>query len=311
MPDSNQNRDYPQIRWDEQLEHHLRQLVRLAVLEDLDRGQDWTSLILVDADTQGEATLVTRQAGIVAGLKGIDVLLNEMNADVQWQPVSQDAANVEAGSRLGALSGSARDLLVVERPLLNFIGRLSGIASLTGRYVAQLEGHSTRIYDTRKTTPGWRRLEKYAVRCGGGFNHRMGLFGGILVKDNHLAITGRNKQQLADLVPDMRKALAAEADQDRLPDDLLVEVEVDSLDQLRQVLPAGADIVLLDNMSDQELHEAVQLRDQLSPATQLEASGGITLERLIGIAECGIDRISVGALTHSATALDIGLDWIQ
>lgn len=311
MPDNNQNRDYPQIRWDEQLEHHLRQLVRLAVLEDLDRGQDWTSLILVDADTQGEATLVTRQAGIVAGLKGIDVLLNEMNADVQWQPVSQDAANVEAGSRLGALSGSARDLLVVERPLLNFIGRLSGIASLTGSYVAQLEGHSTRIYDTRKTTPGWRRLEKYAVRCGGGFNHRMGLFGGILVKDNHLAITGRNKQQLADLVPDMRKALAAEADQDRLPDDLLVEVEVDSLDQLRQVLPAGADIVLLDNMSDQELHEAVQLRDQLSPETQLEASGGITLERLIGIAECGIDRISVGALTHSATALDIGLDWIQ
>ncbi len=193
---------------------------------------------------------------------------------------------------------------------MNFIGRLSGIATLTRRYLERVSGTRAGIYDTRKTTPGWRRLEKYAVRCGGGCNHRTGLFDAVLIKDNHLAIVARNNDMTlspADAVQRARARL-----QEILPDEasrMILEVEVDSLAQLQQVLPACPDIVLLDNMTPEELRRAVAQRDAAGAATQLEASGGVNLETIAAIARSGVDRISIGALTHSAVSLDVALDW--
>ncbi len=302
--------DYRQVDWDAELEHHLRQLVRLAVLEDLDRYHDWTTLALVPAEAEGRAVVASRQQGILAGLAAIPVMLDEMNTRLSWEADSGDGDAIKAGQQLGQLAGSARDLLVVERPLLNLVGRLSGIATLTRQFVDSVADSEARIYDTRKTTPGWRRLEKYAVRCGGGYNHRSGLFDGILVKDNHLAIQeGEGKGSPARAVDKVRTFLRQNQPEIPIPEDLLVEVEVDTLEQLEDLLPANPDIVLLDNMSVEMLQQAVACRDRLSPATQLEASGGVTLEQVATIAGSGVDRISAGALTHSAIALDIGLDW--
>jgi nicotinate-nucleotide pyrophosphorylase (carboxylating) len=304
--------DYRQVHWDAELEHHLRQLIRLAVLEDLDRYHDWTTLALVAADAEATAAVVSREQGRLAGLAAIPVMLDEMNTRLTWEPGASDGEPLEAGQSLGTLSGSSRDLLVVERPLLNLVARLSGIATLTRQFVDEVATSEVRIYDTRKTTPGWRRLEKYAVRCGGGYNHRAGLFDGILVKDNHLATS--NGEQPASPAAALEKVRAfIDQAQDEYPmlENLLVEVEVDTLEQLADVLPANPDIVLLDNMSAEMLREAVACRNQLSPATELEASGGVTLGQLAAIAESGVERISAGALTHSATALDIGLDWLD
>ena len=312
MNESPATPDYRQVQWDDELEHHLRLLIRLAVLEDLDRYHDWTTLALVPAGAEGAAEVVSRQQGTLAGLAAIPVILDEMNAQITWSPIAQDSAPAQAGQSLGTLSGSSRDLLVVERPLLNLVGRLSGIATLTRQYVDQIAGSTARIYDTRKTTPGWRRLEKYAVRCGGGSNHRGGLFDGILIKDNHLAT--RDNQEAASPAAALRQVRGFieqyQAD-NPMPENLLIEIEVDTLDQLADALAATPDIVLLDNMSAEMLQEAVACRDRLSPATQLEASGGVTLEKLAAIATSGVERISVGALTHAASALDIGLDWVD
>jgi nicotinate-nucleotide pyrophosphorylase (carboxylating) len=204
-------------------------------------------------------------------------------------------------------------MLAVERPLLNMLGRLSGIASLTRRYVDAVSGTGTGIYDTRKTTPGWRSLEKYAVRCGGGCNHRAGLFEAVLIKDNHLALGAELRPQGAGGFSPAEAVLKARAFLlERRADaarQAIVEIEVDTLEQLGQVLAAGPDLILLDNMSPATLREAVALRDRGFPAIQLEASGGVDLASVRKIAETGIDRISVGALTHSAVSLDFGLDW--
>ena len=218
-----------------------------------------------------------------------------------WQP-----------ARTPALCGGAmRDLLVAERLLLNLVGHLSGIATLTRQYVQQTAGTSARIYDTRKTLPGYRRLEKYAVRCGGGHNHRTGLFDAILIKDNHLAF-GRSAAQAgftpAEAVAASRQFLQATLSPE-LAERMIVEVEVDSLQQLDEVLPACPDIVLLDNLPPEQLAEAVRRRDAAGSSAQLEASGGVRLESVGRIAQSGVDRISVGALTHSAPWLDVGLDW--
>jgi nicotinate-nucleotide pyrophosphorylase (carboxylating) len=304
--------DYRQVHWDAELEHHLRQLVRLAVLEDLDRYHDWTTLALVAADAEATAAVVSREQGTLAGLAAIPVMLDEMNTRLTWEAGASDGEPLEAGQSLGTLSGSSRDLLVVERPLLNLVARLSGIATLTRQFVDEVAGSEVRIYDTRKTTPGWRRLEKYAVRCGGGYNHRAGLFDGILVKDNHLATSnGEQPASPAAALEKVRAFIDQAQGEYPMPENLLVEIEVDTLEQLADVLPANPDIVLLDNMSAEMLREAVACRNQLSPATELEASGGVTLGRLAAIAESGVERISAGALTHSATALDIGLDWLD
>ena len=300
--------DFQQVMWSAETIDDCRQLIRLAVREDLGRGYDLTTIALVPQDARGEASVVCREAGTVAGLLAAECVVQEMSADLQWHAAVEDGSRVEAGTAVATLAGSTRDLLTVERPVLNFLGKLSGIATQTRRYVDQIEGTGARIYDTRKTTPGWRRLEKYAVRCGGGTNHRTGLFDAILIKDNHLA---QGNWNLAEAIQKSRSFLEQQHEADPTLADALIEIEVDTLEQLSEALPATPNIVLLDNMTCDELREAVRRRDAVNADVELEASGGITLETLRSIAETGINRISVGALTHSASGLDVGLDWLS
>lgn len=299
-------KDFKQVTWDAETIDDCRQLIRLAVREDLGRGFDLTTVALVPHDSRGKADIVCREPGVIAGLPAAECVLREMNADIQWHALVDDGTRVEPGTTVATLAGSTRDLLTAERPVLNFLGKLSGIATLTRRYIDQVAHTRARIYDTRKTTPGWRRLEKYAVRCGGGTNHRTGLSDAILIKDNHLA---QGKWNLADAICTARAFLDKQGAAIPNRQHALVEIEVDTLDQLSEALTAAPDIVLLDNMSCDELREAVRRRDAAGVATELEASGGITLETLRNVAETGIDRISSGALTHSAIGLDLGLDW--
>jgi len=305
-------KEFNQIEWDAAVEEDCRQLIRLAIREDLDRVFDWTTVCLVPPEAVGQADIVSRQNGVVAGLRAAELALSEMDINVAWLAAVDDGAAISRGQVLATVTGPARSLLSGERILLNLIGRLSGIATLTRRYVDAVAGTGARIYDTRKTTPGWRRLEKYAVRLGGGHNHRTGLFDAILIKDNHLAL-GAAGQGAAHLSPaeavrrarELVESMAAA----KSTEPLIVEVEVDTLEQLAMVLGEGPDIVLLDNMPLDILREAVALRDRTASGVELEASGGVTLESVTEIAATGVQRISVGALTHSATSLDVGLDW--
>ena len=300
--------EFTQIRWDQDVADDCRQIVRLAVREDLGRSHDLTTLALVARSAHGAAQLVTREPGIVAGLPVIDVVLTELNLQVVWQPAAADGDEVAASTRLGKLAGSSRDLLTAERLLLNLVSRLSGVATLTRKYVDAVKETTSRIYDTRKTTPGYRRLEKYAVRCGGGTNHRTGLFDALLIKDNHLAQAAVHGCSPREAVVRGRSFLQQQAGDEpcSLP---IIEVEVDTLEQFDEALLACPNIVLLDNMTMSELREAVRRRDTRTPEVELEASGGITLDTIRQVAETGVNRISVGALTHAATSLDIGLDW--
>jgi nicotinate-nucleotide pyrophosphorylase (carboxylating) len=306
------SKEFRQIEWDEDVEDDCRQLIRLAVREDLGRLYDWTTVALVPESASGKAQVVARKAGTVAGLPAARIALDEYDPQIEFHPLAGDGDRVSAGQTLASLSGPGRSLLTAERPLLNLLGHLSGIATLTAAYVAAVAGTKARVYDTRKTTPGWRRLEKYAVRAGGGWNHRLGLFDAVLIKDNHLAwgaTADRGRYTPAEAVTKIREFLG------RLgPDDprseMIVEVEVDTLAQLAEVLPAGPDIVLLDNLSPEKLREAVALRDASFPGILLEASGGIELATIAEVAASGVDRISTGALTHSAQWFDVGLDWI-
>lgn len=306
------NKEFTQFHWGPLLEDDCRQLVRLAVREDLNQGYDWTTVALVPEACQTQAAIVPRQSGIVAGLAAIPIVLDEMDTPLEWHPAARDGDPARPGQPLGRLRGPARDLLTAERLILNLVGRLSGIASLTAQYVAQLADTSAHIYDTRKTCPGYRRLEKYAVQCGGGRNHRSGLFDAILIKDNHLALgrgSGQQTFNAAEAVVAARQFLR----QTLSPEDaemMIIEIEVDTLDQFRAVLPTGPDIILLDNMTIDQLRAAVQLRDAAGSPTELEASGGVNLQTVRAVAETGVERISVGALTHSAACLDVGLDWI-
>ncbi len=297
-------RDFAPIEWDKKTQMQWEELVRLALAEDLGQQGDLTSQALVEPDRPGAAVVVPRQSGVLAGLPGVPQLLEQVDARVQWSALTEDGQTVTPGQQVGRIHGPARAILACERILLNLLGRLSGIATLARQYVEAVAGTGTAIYDTRKTTPGWRRLEKYAVRCGGARNHRTGLFDAILIKDNHLALS-QARFSPAEAVIQVREYLR----QIGLPE-VLVEIEVDRLDQLEEVLPAGPDVVLLDNMSLEELREAVARRNTLNPQVALEASGGVRLETVRAIALTGVDRISVGALTHSAQNLDLGLDWI-
>ena len=301
--------DFQQIDWNHHTEDDCRQLIRLAVREDLGRGLDLTTVALVPFDARGAADLVIRCPGVVSGLRAAKLVVDEMQLDVLWESAFQDGTTVQAGTAVARVSGSTRDLLTAERILLNFVGRLSGIATLTQRYTKAIAGTSARVYDTRKTTPGWRRLEKYAVRCGGGCNHRTGLFDAVLIKDNHLAqATTLSTMSPAVAVVQAREFIA----QFKISDDastIPIEIEVDTLAQLAEVLPLNPDIVLLDNMTVEQLKTAVEMRALSRSTCELEASGGVTLETIRAVAETGIDRISIGALTHSATSLDVALDW--
>jgi nicotinate-nucleotide pyrophosphorylase (carboxylating) len=307
------SKDFHQLTWDESLDDDLRQLIRLAVREDLARQNDWndwTTVALVGPDAQGKAAIVSRQPGVVAGLRAVPILIDEMQAAIDFQLQAADGDEISAGSTVATFAGSARDLLTCERPMLNLLGRLSGIATLTREYVRRIAGTNARIYDTRKTTPGWRRLEKYAVRCGGGQNHRTGLYDAILIKDNHLALGAEKNLSPADAVRRARDFIA-DMDARYIDKDMLIEVEIDRLDQLDNVLASGPEIVLLDNMPSADLRAAVIRRNESAPLIQLEASGGVNLETIAEIAATGVDRISVGALTHSARCLDLGLEWLS
>ncbi len=269
-------------------------VVRAALDEDLAAGGDPTSAGLAG---EAAARLVARAAGVVAGLAGVEVVLAETAARLGLAPAGFEAAaadgdRVAAGAPLCRLTGPARVLLAAERTLLNLVGQLAGVATLTAAYVARVEGTGTVVRDTRKTTPGLRLLEKYAVRCGGGRNHRLGLYDALLVKDNHIRAAG-------GLAAAVRAARAAAPG-------LPLEVEAETLDEVAEALEARCDLVLLDNMDTANMARAVVMA---SGRAQTEASGGITLATVRSVAETGVDYVAIGALTHSAPALDVALDW--
>jgi nicotinate-nucleotide pyrophosphorylase (carboxylating) len=274
----------------------IRRAVREALAEDLGSG-DVTTLATIPETATLSAVMKAREDLVACGLAFAEITFHELSVAVQITRHAEDGARMKAGHDLLTVSGPARAILSGERVALNFLQRLSGVATATAQFVTAIAGTRARIIDTRKTTPGWRRFEKYAVACGGGQNHRIGLFDLVLIKDNHLAALRNEKPN----------AIAAAVSRARkLYPQLKVEVEADTLEQVRQAADAGADIILLDNMSPAQLREAVAL---INGHAQTEASGGVNLQTVRGIAESGVDLISVGAITHSARAVDIGLDF--
>ena len=265
-------------------------LVKAALAEDLAGGVDVTSTATISADAQLRAEFVTRESGVVAGIEMAQAVLTEVGV-VDIEVLVQEGAAVNAGDVLIRVSGNARAILLAERTALNFLGHLSGIATLTNKWVSAIAGTNCEVRDTRKTTPGWRELEKFAVRMGGGTNHRMSLSDAALIKDNHIAAAGGVKAAFNAVRSEFPTAP--------------IEIEVDTLEQLAEVLPLKPDLVLLDNMSPDQCRAAVSL---VVGQTKLEASGGITLELARSYAETGVDYLAIGALTHSAKNFDIGLD---
>jgi nicotinate-nucleotide pyrophosphorylase (carboxylating) len=301
----------------------IRRLLELAADEDLGRlcerdakgshapeayAGDLTSEVCIDPSTRATAHVVARKPGTIAGLAALPLLLDIFTTDVHARDLIVDGTQASQGQVLATLSGPLDELLTLERTLLNLVGRLSGVATQTRRHANAIpRGARAKLYDTRKTTPGLRVLEKYAVRCGGGHSHRMGLFDAVLIKDNHIA--GLSPGELPAYVS-AASARARELAKGTLQ---FVMCEVDSLEQLDALLnlpPNTLDIVLLDNMAVHQLREAARRRDVRAPKLELEASGGVTLDTLPDIATTGVDRISVGALTHSAVQLDIALDMV-
>ena len=283
---------------------NLRRLLAPAREEDLGGGDVTGSLLPRDAEA--EAKFVSRCPLVFCGGAFLDTIARAYDAAIQTTVLAGEGASVEAGSVLARWRGRVCPILAAERVALNFLQRLGGVATATRRYVDAVAGTAAAIYDTRKTTPGWRDLEKYAVRAGGGRNHRMGLYDAVLVKDNHLAVLARSGCEdpiaaLADALRQVRARLGAEG---------FVELEVDTLDQLRSALALPVNVVLLDNMPPAQMRQAVKMRDGagLRGRVELEASGGVTLANVRGVARTGVERIAVGALTHSAAAVDIGLD---
>ena len=271
----------------------IDQAVRRALDEDLGRAGDITSIATIPEATQAHAIMIARQAGVIAGLPLAVAVFQKLSPDISIQAHHRDGGTVAAGVQVLTISGPARAVLAGERTALNFVGRLSGIATLTAGYVSHTVGTKLRICCTRKTTPGLRALEKYAVRCGGGFNHRFGLDDAILIKDNHIAVAGGVRPVL-------------ERARSHVGHLVKIEIEVDTLAQLREVLDTDlADVVLLDNMDIATLNEAVKLA---AGRVVLEASGGVTLDSIGKVAATGVDYVSSGALTHSAPNFDVALD---
>jgi nicotinate-nucleotide pyrophosphorylase (carboxylating) len=271
----------------------IDEAVHRALDEDLGRAGDITSMATIPETTAAHAIMVARQSGVIAGLPLAVATLQKLSPDIRITAHVRDGATVARGVHLLTVDGPARAVLTAERTALNFVGRLSGIASLTADYVRHTSGTRMRICCTRKTTPGLRALEKYAVRCGGGFNHRFGLDDAILIKDNHIAVAGGVK-------PVLQRA------RNTIGHLVKVEIEVDTLAQLREVLATGlADVVLLDNMDTATLTQAVKLAQG---RVVLEASGGLTFDTIAAIAATGVDYASSGALTHSAPNFDVAID---
>jgi len=271
----------------------LEEAVNRALAEDLGRAGDVTSIATVPANLTGRAVVVAREAGVISGLPVVEATFRKLDTGVKLALHARDGDAVAGKAVLMTVEGNARSLLGAERAALNFLGHLSGIATATAAFVRQIAGTKARVCCTRKTTPGLRALQKYAVRCGGGFNHRFGLDDAILIKDNHIAVAG-------GIGPVLKRARAVAGHL------VKIEIEVDTLDQLREVLDTGlADVVLLDNMDLAMLREAVDL---VGGRLVTEASGGITLASAAAIAATGVDYLSSGAITHSSANLDIGLD---
>lgn len=290
----------PAPPWGPAEEACCERLLTLALAEDLGSAGDVTSQTLIPDTLQGRAAFTARDAGVVAGLPALIAVFQAIDPAVRLAFHLEDGASVERGTVLAAAAGPVRSILAAERTALNFLQRLSGVATLTRRFASLVADLPCKLLDTRKTTPGWRALEKYAVRCGGGHNHRQGLYDMILIKDNHLAALGTVPDPIGEAVRRARQPGG---------NGLPVEVEVDSLEQLDRALAARPDFILLDNMTVPMLREAVVRRDRQGAGIQLEASGGVSLATVRAIALAGVNRISVGALTHSAVALDVGLDW--
>jgi len=279
-------------------QHAVERIVRMALLEDAPWG-DLTSEALLPSDLEISAQLVAREEGVLCGEEVFSSAMSLTGpGSVKFR--KHDSDRFSAGEVLAVLSGPARSLLKAERVALNFVQRLSGIATLTARYVAEAAGTKARIVDTRKTTPGLRLLERYAVRCGGGHNHRFSLSDALLAKDNHLAALQSSGGE--ELTRKLRAAFA------NLPHTTHIEVEVDRLDQIEPVLASGVDTIMLDNFSVGDLRTAVR---QINGRARVEASGGVSLDRIREIAATGVDLISVGALTHSVRSIDLGLDFQQ
>ena len=269
----------------------VEMLIATALVEDLGPGLDVTSQATIPADVRGSGVIASRQAGVVAGIP-VAIAVFETLGITEVRPVVADGSKVAPGDAVIELTGQTRNLLTAERTALNLLCHLSGVATLTARWVGEVEGTGAAIRDTRKTTPGLRALEKYAVRCGGGVNHRMGLWDAALVKDNHVVAAGG----VAEAFTLIKAAYGST---------LEIEIECDTVLQVSEALAAGADLILLDNMTLTQLAEAVDLVDGRA---KLEASGGLSLETARAVAETGVDYLAVGALTHSAPVLDLGLD---
>ena len=287
----------------------IKDLIQLARREDLGPdGDDVTSRLLVGEDAVGVGTLLQKSVGVACGLPIVEHVCRAYDERLRIELIPgfhmeliEGRFSDAAVTPLLRIRGPVRSLLAAERVVLNFLQRMSGVATLTSRFAKRVDGTRAKIYDTRKTLPGWRALDKYAVRCGGGWNHRVGLYDGLLVKDNHVAAVPL--RELSGFLAGIASRSRAEAA------GRVVEVEVDTLEQLQEVLKVdGIDVILLDNMDCPRMQSAVEMRDRAQKKVELEASGGVTIETVRSIALTGVDRIAVGAITHSAPALDIGLD---
>jgi nicotinate-nucleotide pyrophosphorylase (carboxylating) len=270
-------------------------IIERALAEDLGKG-DVTTEVLIARDQRGTGFIVAKKEGILAGINVARQVFHRVDAQLKVEILLEDGARVKPGSKVAKVSGSIASILKAERVALNFLQRLSGIASETNRYVAAVEGLPVRIMDTRKTTPGLRSLEKHAVKAGGGENHRMSLGDGILIKDNHLAALRSRGLDIKEIIAKARQ---------NTPQQLPVEVEVETVSEALEAVEAGADIIMLDNMSLEDMRKAVK---SIHGRALVEASGGITLDNVRAVAETSVDFISIGALTHSARALDISLE---
>jgi nicotinate-nucleotide pyrophosphorylase (carboxylating) len=266
-------------------------LIELALTEDIGIG-DITTEATVSPSRKGVGRLVAKTAGVIAGLPIARRVFEKIDPSLDFRAFVSDGDPVEAMTSIAEVEGAAKSILIGERPALNFLQRLSGTATLTAQFVAAVAEHNAKIIDTRKTTAGWRAIQKYAVRVGGGGNHRFGLYDGVLIKDNHIIAAGGVTQ-------------AVERARAFVPHTMKIEIEVETLDQVDEALQAGADILLLDNMSIELMKASVE---RIAGRVPTEASGGITLECVEDVAATGVDLISIGALTHSAMPLDISLD---
>jgi nicotinate-nucleotide pyrophosphorylase (carboxylating) len=286
----------------------IKEIVQLSINEDIGTG-DITSKLFIPEGSASEGVIIAREDGILAGMPVADYVISQIDNDLLFIPDINDGSRMESGTKIASVKGPTISLLSAERMVLNFLQRLSGIATSTSRFVEMVKGYKTQILDTRKTAPGWRYLEKYAVRIGGGTNHRVGLYDQILIKDNHLRIMGSERQNgsINSLVQKAREQIGSE---------MLIEVEVEELCQIKEMVDAGVDIILFDNMAPSKIREAVEMVKELKNACGFEtgrtilteASGNITIGNVEEYAKAGVDRISIGAITHSARVLDISMN---